>query len=230
MNLNVGDINFADYDCYVFPSGTFAASARQYDKVSVPGRSGDLLIDKKVYPNRQITYTVIFMKNFMQNFFMLRDALTSQVGYQRIVDSINPEYYRMGYLEEDIIPTTNVMHTSGKAQLTFSVKPQRYLFEGDEEVTATSIYNATNNESFPIICVSGYGTIGVGEYHVEILENSFGRIEIDCETMNAIGDGADANSYISFLDGQPVLSVGANGIEKDNTVTSLSIVPRWWLK
>lgn len=231
MSLIVGGLNFDDFNCYVVASNVYGTTARSYERISVPGRNGDLLIDSKTYPNATIEYTVIFMGNFREDFPKLRDELTALVGYQKIVDSNDPDYYRMGYIVGELTPETNPKFSNGRAVIQFNVKPQRYLFDGDVAVEVEdSLYNPTSNDSFPIITVSGYGLIWIGNYSIQIYENEYDSIVIDCETMNATGDGANANSSIRFVSGQPSLNPGSVGIIKDNTITALTITPRWWVR
>ena len=231
--LRIGDLEFEDYMAYVVPQNIFDRPKRQYDKVSVPGRSGDLVFDNKKYANQQITHTIIIMGNFVENFQKLSSDLLSLVGYQRVIDYSRPEEFRYGIVADDLKPATTVMHDAGRCEITLDYKPQRYLIDGEQAVEFGEngrIKNPTRFDAMPIVEVEGYGTVGIGEYFIEVLENPYDSIVIDCESMNALAGDADANNYISFVnDKQPVLHSEFNGIQLDDTITKVKITPRWWL-
>ena len=56
---------------------------------------------------------------------------------------------------------------------------------------------------------------------------------IDCDLGECYkienGEVIDLNAYIDLGSDLPVMKPGSNDISFDNTVTSLQIVPRWWV-
>lgn len=230
--LQIGDIDFEDYMAYVVPSNPFSRGKRETEKVSVPGRNGDLVFDNKKYPNKDINYTVIIMDDFADNFDRLSNDLSALVGYQRILDSIHPDEYRYGYVAGDLNPVTMPYFNTGRCVVTMNCKPQRYLISGETTqvfMNDGTITNPTNYGSFPIIRVYGYGMLGVGSDFITVMQNQFSFVEIDCETMDATANGADANGYVDFVNNrQTVLESGANGITLDQNISKVEIIPRWW--
>lgn len=97
---------------------------------------------------------------------------------------------------------------------------------GDVSVTVTTplggiVTNPTPFEARPMLEVSGVGEITINGKSIQILE-SVSDFEIDCETMEA-----EDNSKIYCMD-FPELSGGENEIVGDGSITSLTVVPRWW--
>lgn len=231
--LQIGNIDFEDYMAYVVPSNIFSRPKRDVEVVTVPGRNGDLVYDNKRYNNQSITYNVIIMDDFADNFDNLSNDVMALVGYQRIYDTAHPNEYRIGYVEEDLNPITLPYFKTGKCELIMNCKPQRYLLSGETEVEYTgdgTITNPTNFDANPVIRVYGYGTLGIGATSIIVSQNSFPYIDIDSETQDAEYQGANANEYVQFVDDmKPTLSAGANGIDIDSHMSKVVIQPRWWV-
>lgn len=101
-----------------------------------------------------------------------------------------------------------------------------WLSDGDVSLTVTTplggiVTNPTPFEARPLLTVSGVGEITVNGKSIQILE-SVSDFEIDCETMET-----EDNSKIYCMD-FPELSGGENEIVGDGSITSLTVVPRWW--
>lgn len=157
--------------------------------------------------------------------------LSAPVGYQRLEDSYEPDVYRMAYYAggQDI---ESILNRFGRATISFNCKPQRYLKSGEATKTLTgsgTLTNITQFDALPIITVygSGVGTVTVNDTTVSISEiDSY--IVLDCELMDAYKGTVNKNPYISAAD-FPVLKAGVNNISFTGGVTSLDIVPRWWM-
>lgn len=117
---------------------------------------------------------------------------------------VDPEIVSVGYT------------TDGSAD-TFDA---RKLFASFENVTAFA--------SKPIYEVVGYGDIHIGGEVVRLNDNESLALTLDAETKNATytETGEPANNKI--LGEIPDLPPGATGILADETVTSLTITPRWY--
>lgn len=83
------------------------------------------------------------------------------------------------------------------------------------------VTNPTPFEARPMLTVSGLGEITINGKTIQILE-SVSDFDIDCEAMEA-----EDNSKIYCMD-FPYLGGGENEIVGDGTITSLTVVPRWW--
>ena len=74
--------------------------------------------------------------------------------------------------------------------------------------------------------MSGAGAMTVNDTTIEIAAMT-GKIEIDCESMDATGpDGTNLNAKIT-AELFPVLAPGGNQITCTSGVTEIRITPRW---
>lgn len=120
--------------------------------------------------------------------------------------------------------------------LTYQLTPQAigvltganyvWLSDGNVSLTVTTplggiVTNPTPFEARPMLTVSGLGEITINGKSIQILE-SVSDFDIDCEAMEA-----EDNSKIYCMD-FPELSGGENEIVGDGSITSLTVVPRWW--
>ena len=80
--------------------------------------------------------------------------------------------------------------------------------------------------------MSGSGTLTVGDQTITIsgLTNST-RMVIDSELQDIYEEGSltNLNGKVSFSDGFPLLIPGVNPIEFTGSITSVEVIPRWWI-
>lgn len=224
-----GGKSIEDFEAYITDAGTYAAPDRSYEKVPVPGRNGDLLIENNKYPNIEHSYPAIIMDDFDDNYRALIAFLLSQKGYKRLSDSFNPNlYYLATYkgidgLKQKILPK------AGSFRVVFDRKPQRYLTAGDvlKSFTATSaLKNPTNFEALPMIRAYGTGSFTIDGVTVQIT-SADEYTDIDCEAQEAYKGNTNCNGNITLTDGVfPSLKAGINNISM--TVSRIDITPRWW--
>lgn len=121
----------------VWQAPTYQVPQKDYDSVHIPGRNGDLIIDKKSYKNVARQYTVSFGREGRKDFTSLANALAewlnSASGYARLEDSYEPDYYRLAYYQKEV-DIANAYQIAGSATIEFTCKPQRYLKSGDKVV------------------------------------------------------------------------------------------------
>ena len=122
--------------CYKLQPIHFPTPERDITVMKIPGRDGDIIEDNGNYKNITITVDLAIeaagQKDFLEYFDILKNAIESQPGYQRIEDSFYPDEYCFGYvtkIERDQSDTVN-----GKVVLTIDCKPQRFLKSGDIEI------------------------------------------------------------------------------------------------
>lgn len=106
----------------------------------IPGRNGDVYIDKGSYQNTTRSYDIAVGdsdRSFISMANMVSEWLHSASGYSRLEDSYEPEYYRMAvYKEENNIQ--NILDHAGRTTIQFDCKPQRFLKLGDIEIYVTT--------------------------------------------------------------------------------------------
>lgn len=210
-----------DFGAYITDAGVYERPDRNYEKVSVPGRNGDLLIENDNYPNVRHTYPVIIMENFDENYDALMSFLLTQKGYQRLSDSFHPDEYYMA----TFVGVENLTHTiapkSGKFNLVFDRKPQRFLKSGDQKNAFKNsgiIKNPTLNDTRPLIRVYTTGTYAVGDNSFTITDmRGHSYIDIDCDMQEAYSGDDNCNDLITLTDGKfPKLASGNNEINVDD--------------
>ena len=210
---------------------TWTTTVPEFEHISVPGRSGDLLLSNHRYSNVPITYHVGIPRFFAPTYSALMNFLLSEPGYHRLEDSYHPEVYRLAVMEEAVNPRMGALNHSGTFDLTFSCKPQQYLKSGERTTVFTangSLFNPTRFDAKPFLRVYGTGQIGVGEETITIAANP-DYIDIDCEAENAYCGATNMNAEITLSSGDfPVLRPNSSGIVLGSGITRVEITPRWW--
>lgn len=213
----------------------YEIAERDYEVVPVPGRNGDILIDNGGYKNVERSYEVAIGAegaNFTLLASKIVDWIYKDVGYVRLEDSYESDYFKMAKLNQNE-PIINILQQAGRVTLTFDRKPQRFLKSGDRSVvinTGMKMSNPTSFDALPLIKITGTGSgsITIGGYTVKILANT-GYIHIDSETGNAYKDvGLNKNSDVEMPDGPPILHPGNTSITFSGAITKVEVTPRWW--
>ena len=143
---------------FVESKSIYGLPARDVEKIHVPGRNGDVLIDRKSYQNIGVTY-----KCAITNYAAL-DALirllilgkqTSKLwsGYQLLRDSYT-EYERLAVLSDAIPMDEIISRKLLRFPVKFDCKPQKYYnrnevvgFTNPPEATSRPVGVAVNNFS-----------------------------------------------------------------------------------
>lgn len=223
------DVVSSDYGVWINGGGTYNAAKRQYTSIAVPGRNGTLTIDNGAYEEIEHTYTAFIAKDFDTNIAEFRNELLSKPGYRKLYDTYHPdEFYRAKYMDGlnvNVAPAG----VGGAFTLTFKRDPRRFLKSGEyikKPLSGDKIYNPTKYHSKPLIQVTGYGTLTIGNLSM-VIANAYPLITIDCETMDCYYGTTNANGAVTlteFFD----LAPGENGITYSNTITEVLVKPRWW--
>lgn len=222
---------------------------REYEVTHIPGRNGDLVIDRGSYMNVQREYELAFGDEVEGHYTQMANDLSrwlhSGKGYLRLEDTYEPDYYRLAmYKEEGDIE--NILHSAGRITINFECKPQRYLKSGDNVLTYTSsqqiILNPTNYTARPKIKVygSGEGVIGFtpitdnGTVESNItISNIDGYVIIDSELYDCYKESdagnINKNGTILFNRGSfPELGAGNTRLTFTGGITKVEVTPRWW--
>ncbi len=223
---------------------------REYEFTHVPGRNGDVIIDKGSFQN--IDHKYEFAWDNILDYEVPWDEqvrgivawLHSAKGYARLEDTYEPDIYRMAAYKEGFEPT-NVYGKAGWCTVTFNCKPQRYLKLGERTVrfnTSDYITNPTSFASNPIVTitpVNGWGAeteVRIGSNPIlitkEVGDSTLSMpIIIDSYLKDCYNGAYNLNKYVKFgANGNgefPSLAPGDNNIVFPSTVT-VSIIPRWW--
>lgn len=254
-NLSQNITLYAKWDPYVYPYGrcffngryssdfgifieklpSYYYAERPFNHKGVNGKNGDALLDPGRYENVKKVYKMFCYdpgKTFYESAVALSEWLHSAGSdYLRLEDSYEPGSYRMAIYEE-ANEIENIEGVAGKVEVTFNCMPQRFLISGDEIVTIASsgstIYNPTAYDAKPLIIVEGVGTVTVNERSVQITDN-YNELHIDCEKSSVTDLGGTRMDYFIYCDSFPILRPGFNTVTFTSDITSVKIVPRWWI-
>jgi len=210
-SFRFGTVDSADYNLLVAGDGTFNAPERDVDTIEIPGRNGDLLIDKGRFKNITVEYTVYCYADDLDTFRTqlrnFRNALSSQKGYQKLTDTFHPDEYRLGTFISGFEAEPVMFNTIAEVVLKFDCKPQRFLLSGDEPITLGE-WGETETYSGSIVSFDGTETTAIKSLKVNITPKQSGS-----------GDPSPSNVRpISGYEGVNVTRVGKNLLK--NTATT----------
>ena len=223
-------INSADYGVWISGDNVFASPSRDVEYVSVPGRNGDLIIDNGKWNNIRLTYPAFIPRGYDSQIDEFRRVISKKKGYRKLEDDYHPEEYRLASFSAGISPNNqSAFYRSGRFDLTFNCKPQRFLVAGEETRTfrtAGTLNNPSQETALPLIRVYGFGTLTVGDTVVTITQHGQQYMDIDCELGDAYCGSINLNAYVtkSF----PTLGAGETGLAFSGNITRVDITPHWW--
>lgn len=227
--LIINGRNLKEFGIYAFGNSIHDFPERVVEKISVPGRTGDLFIDKGKWENIDVEYSVVLLDG--ANLDRLKAFLMTLNGYVRIESTFEPDYYRMGRFLSASSP--KVHKEAATVTLTFDCKPQKWLKSGEvsnwsnsilvTEESPVTIYNPTAYPAWPylmilperpsgtitftnyLVCVNTYGqpyTKDIGHSIITAKREQHGNwYYIDCETKTAFWYGNNLTSLITVEGG-----------------------------
>lgn len=232
------NVSCADYDIVVEHYPEYQTPNRDVDVIHVPGRNGDITIDQGSFQNVDRVYPIAvgsYERRYTEQVNAIAEWLHGPVGYCKLEDSYEPEYYRMAVCT-DGFEAENMSHMLARTTITFNCKPQRWLKVGDVSIhNPTLMKNPTRFPASPIITVTGNGTLTFnnakhGTTHSVTISNNGSTLIINSETQDAYDSaGNNCNGKIQLSrNGFPVLYSGDNVIIASGGISSWEVVPKWW--
>lgn len=224
--------SYDDFNMVITEPPTLSIPERERTFESIPGRSGDLCIDKGRYKNLTVSYKVAILAEageLSEEIGRIAGWLSGSEGYQRLTDGYDPEHFRLAALSGT--PSfARKAETIGIGTVKFNCKPFRYRLDGDRATVLTGsgrIFNPTTLDAAPKIAIAGSGNItlkiGGAEF---LLEGVSEEIVIDSESFTASQGGQSAGDKLKFFD-FPILKPGYNQISTTGSVSKVTILPRW---
>lgn len=218
QSLIFGGVNSSDYGIYISGEGVFNAPKRDAEAITIPGRNGQFLLDQGRFENIRVTYPAHCKCADLNEFRTLlsnyRNALASQIGYQRLEDTFNGDEYRMGVFVDGFESEPFGYSTASAFDLVFDCKPQRFLKIGEIPVPIESgdtITNPTLFDAHPLIKfnASGNGTMTIGNESVQFLNAPIGVIPLDLSHQKNINEQVASerstiNNTDAFLTGDAI--------------------------
>lgn len=222
-----------EWDTCITGANVFQSAAKSLDKISIPGRNGDLYLINKRFENVSLVYPSYIAKDFSANINGLRNFLGSIDGYARLIDTYHPNEFRMAAYAGPLIPVVQRHLRMATLDIAFDCKPQRYLMSGETVIniaaSGSTISNPTRFDARPLLRVYGTGTVSIGNSTFTIAAALGPYTDIDCELMDAYYLTASNNHNVIFQNNDfPVLHPGTNAITWSGSITRIDITPRWW--
>lgn len=233
-----GNVDSSDYGILLSGEATMNAPARNVDKVSVPGRNGDLLLDQNSFQNITVTYPCTLYKttrdNLLAELSYIRGKLASRKGYQRLEDTFYPDYFRLGCFKEGLEVDPVMYNSAARFDIVFDCKPQRFLISGEDPITYTAsgtIQNPTWFASSPLLEVTGNGYFEISGYRITV-ENNPGKIYIDTDIVEAWSESGGVktsqNGNVTYRNHAIMkIASGTTNVVLSG-ITKLVVTPRWW--
>ena len=210
----------------------YNSSERDVETFHIPHRNGDLISDNGCFMNRRIVYNCWLAHTFKTDFDDFRDFLMSKSDkYYWLEDTYHPNHKYLARISGALEPSVKVMHRVGEFDIVFDAKPQRFRKTGLVWMSAGTITNPTRHECFPVLEITGTGTVTVNEQTIKINVGApAGKLLFDCETMNAVVETDEANivanKYVEAPLEQISLHKGSNLIGA--TGCTVRVQPRWY--
>lgn len=241
-NFTFDSENSLDYGVYITGEAVFNAPERVVNMVEVPGRNGAIAIDEGRFTNIAVKYPAgCFSENmtdFAQKIAEFRNVLTSRFSYKRLLDTYNPDEFRLGLYRSGLEVDAVRYNSAGEFEIEFDCKPQRWLVSGESPQTFTStgtIENPTLFGARPLLAVTGAGNLTVGTKTMTLIArpDPAAVLYIDCESQEAWegvpGGRSSRNDYVQNAgEDFPTLTAGENDIIFGSGITRVEITPRWW--
>lgn len=227
-----------EYGCVITEPPVRPFPKRRYEKQSVYGRSGDLIIDSESYDNIQITYKAVTIpglygsRSIDEILSEIKNWLCSSVEYRKLYDTELPDgfYYAFCSGISDAVCTFDDMY---EFSITFDCKPFFYFDSGQQIITAgqsITLFNLGNISSKPLLqihmSVSGTVGISVNNGTSSTILNVNNDVYIDSERQLIYSAGSDKSD--DFYGDYPIFSPGRNTLSiSSGSFDHVKITPRW---
>lgn len=239
QDIFFNDRYLSEYGCVITAPPSRPFPKRRFEKISIPGRNGDLVLDDECYENIQIKYKVetipdlYGVKDIDEVLHDLKAWLLTSVEYRKLYDTELPDGFYYAFCS-DISNAVKVFENMYEFEITFDCKPFFYLNSGQIEQTFTSrtvsFYNEGNYKSYPKIKIIGTGQVGC---QISLNENHFivsdisPNVIVDCEKKLVYSSSHTDKSDL-FSGVFPVFYTGGNIITfSGDGFQSATVMTRW---
>lgn len=196
-------INSMDNGVYISGNAVFNAPERDVEMIVIPGRNGEFIRDNGRFNNIEVTYPCGMFGDddfaFRTKLRQFRNMLAGQTGYHRLVDTYNPDEYRLAVFKDAVEVEPAALNTAGQFEVVFNCKPQRFLMSGESTIEVEdgdSIDNPTPFEASPLLMVDGYGTINIGGQTIEVENALIGNVLIANAELSAANNAVGYNNSV----------------------------------
>lgn len=211
-------------------------SSLDVERVSVPGRDGELLISNNRLNSAELSFPVNFVKEkglIATEVYRISEWL-NVAGYKDLTISYDPDFiYRAAYLETFSIEET--MRQFGKTTINFVCYPVKFYKQGRTTQTLSNgatVNGLGNVKANPVITLVGSGdctlTINGRKTKLRAVQNT---ITLDMQARQVFSGNLPAwDKVVRAPQYQmPYLDVGRNLISWDGDFT-VKMAPYWGVK
>lgn len=229
MHITFNGVSSASFGLYLTEEPTITQPERQTQYITVPGRDGDIIIDRGGLKDVKTE-----LKMYIRDVARLSEAMAYLTGSGQLIISTDTAHaykvYFPGGAEADrLVRNMKARELSVPARF----KPYRYLMPAAGEITLTAAGSVTNpgtGKSAPRLAVTctGSGVIYIGSGYSVELEGIAGGCVIDSESMDVYAaDGVTPMYAGVIMDEFPLLTPGGNAISWTGDINQVRILPRW---
>lgn len=221
------DISSAQYGISMQRWPSFSAPKSKVQKVSIPGRNGDLIFSEGSFENVEGRLQCFILHE--QTFDSVAEANTwlCKTGYRKLTYDGDVEAYRMARVVNGSECAVRMMRLE-PFEIVLDCKPQRFLLSGEIPITFTSsgVFDCPAYEGLPLLKVTGNGTLILNGTPI-VISGASGELYIDCDIQNAYQGTINRNDKISCLY-FPKVVAGRNTLTVTSGITKVEIIPRWY--
>jgi phage-related protein len=136
------------------------------------------------------------LATFAKNLSDFRNAIVSQVGYQRLTDTFHPDEYRMAIYTDGLEIDPIKYNTASEFELKFNCKPQRWLTSGEVPVTIGE-WGATKEASGEIVTIESEGGEAAKSLVVTLEPIQAGSGDPSPDNVRPISGRTEVNTIVS---------------------------------
>ncbi len=214
--------NSGSYDVYITGEAVYNAPERTVEMITIPGRDGDLALDKGRFENIPVKYPAGMFGDdqsaFAAKVRAFRNMMASRIGYCRLEDEYNPDEYRLALYKSGLDVEPAPFQRAGEFDILFDCNPFRFLKSGEVAVAVANngtLTNPTLFESKPLLAVEGTGKLTVNGKTIKIQNSVVGD-----ETIINQKDFSGNQCVVDFSN---VYIATGNQIEMDNVQFTFAI-------
>ncbi|MFV0553000.1 MAG: distal tail protein Dit [Anaerorhabdus sp.] len=224
----IDDISIVNYGFCISKRPNIPAPERVYDEISIPGRNGSLLVDRKVYQNVQIEIEINYISNpneWNDKFRKLKNILNNAAGKKLMFSDDQLYFYR---IKKCIIGSNErIFKIGGMIRPMFVLEPFQYVKSGLDVLHNPSSLNNEFDESYPIYQIQGEGMCTLTVNGKSITANIGQNLTIDTNRrLSYRNDGTLMNTSLKGYYEDLCLQHGENKIEV-SAGFSLDVIPNW---
>lgn len=203
----------ADWDIVVSNDNGYDAPPRDVESIPVPGRNGNLHIDRGRWENVEKVYNdCVIQSGFAEKMDSFRAYLATLRGYQRLEDTFHPNEYRLATFDDGLeVKTIGTRYNNGVFDLRFNCKPQRFLKSGEEPVDIIPVISEGSRMWTPKYKMKGSDPYQKKYFFISILKAPTDSVQVMIRWYNpSYGDGA------GYTDQRMLFNVGQRRILVDD--------------